>query len=108
MLQVAQNKQKIKELGIKTLADGLNINNVKEKFQADDEQEFDRAYVPGHDSLSEAEEEEDNEIVAKEVARKKQLLKTKEKKAKNVTNPAGRPITRSRVAAPSPMQVQVY
>lgn len=84
------------------------MNNDKETVLEDDGLEFDRQYVHGHDSLSEAEDDEDEEIVAKQVARTKQLLKMKEKKTKKVTNHVDMPITRSRVAAPSSMHVQVY
>lgn len=97
MMKVAENQKKIDELGLKHLASGLNVNNVQENVQADDEPEFDREYVPGHDSLSEA-EKEDEEIVAKEVAQK-------QKKGKKVTNPVSRPNTRSRTTAPLSTQV---
>lgn len=100
-MRVLENKQKVKELGIKTLADGLNMGIVKEKVNAGDELEFDGEYVPGQDSC----EEEDEEIDAKKETRKKQVLKMKEKKVKKVTNPVRRPITRSRAVGPSSSQV---
>lgn len=101
MLQVAENKKKVVELGLKHLASGLN---VKEKVQADDEPEFDREYVPGHDSLSEA-EKEDEDIVVEQAGQKQKMMKMKQKKAKKVTNPVSRPITRSRTTAPLSTQV---
>lgn len=91
-------------MGLKNLATGLNLKNVPQKVIPDDELEFDREYVPGHDSLSEAEEEE-TEIIPKQVSRKQKLTKMKEKKQKKATNPVSRPITRSRATAPLSMQV---
>lgn len=103
-MQVAENKRKVDELGLKRLASGLNVQNAKEKVQADDEPEFDREYVPGNDSLSEA-EKEDEEIVARKVAEKPKMMKMKKKKGKKVTNPVSRPITRSTTTAPLSTQV---
>ena len=56
------NKKKVDQLGLKTLADGLNLKVVKAKVQDDDEHDSDKEYVP--------DEQENEEIMEKEVAKK--------------------------------------
>ena len=90
---ILENKTKVDQLGLKTLADGLNLKVVKAKVQDDDEHDSDKEYVP--------DEQENEEIMEKEVAKKKQM---KTKKQKVVTNPIRRPRTRSVITASNQVQ----
>lgn len=76
---------------------------AKEKVQEDDSSlEFDRPYVPGHDSLSEGEKLEE-EIRSSQLKKKLKGKRTQKKVAFNTE----RPRTRSRDATPSITQVKV-
>ncbi|KAL6565222.1 hypothetical protein OROMI_016672 [Orobanche minor] len=101
MLQVAENKRTIHELGINKLAVGLDVKNVKENVQADYELKFDREYVPGHDSLSEVRRRRDGGKTSYSIEK---MMNMKEKKLKKVTNPVSRPITSSSATTPLSMQ----
>ncbi|KAL6579152.1 hypothetical protein OROMI_009368 [Orobanche minor] len=100
--KVAENKRKLKELGVNNRADEFNQKNVQEKVQVHDEVEGDGEYVPGEDSSPEA--EEDDEQLAEKQVRQNKMIKMKKKGAKKITNAVSRPMTRSRATAPLPMQ----
>ncbi|KAL6584563.1 hypothetical protein OROMI_003852 [Orobanche minor] len=104
LLQVAENKRKLKELGVNNRADEFNQKNVQEKVQVHDEVEGDGEYVPGEDSSPEA--EEDDEQLAEKQVRQNKMIKMKKKGAKKITNAVSGPMTRSRATAPLPMQIK--
>lgn len=88
MLQIEENKKKLNELGINTEKDtkGTKIT------PPDDDEEVDREYVSGHESFSNAEEEDER-------------VGTKKAKNKKVTILVKRPNTRSRATAPLSIEV---
>ena len=69
MGKVLENKKKVEALGLKKLADGLNLKVIKEKVKDDDEHESDVEYVPENKSVSD-DEQDNEEIKEKEAAKK--------------------------------------
>lgn len=99
-----ENAEMIEKLSINKLsADlGKKKDKPKEKVQEDDDSmlEFDREYIPGHDSLSE-DEKDTAEVMSKQVRQRKKIKLVSAGKKMNNTAPRR---TRS---ATTPSQVKI-